>query len=302
MRSLPLTICLIAAAACSSTESSTTLADAGSTTDGASGPRSDAGGVIDGGVADADEPPLVHQQEKEPNNGSTTSEVGTMTLPGVMSGVLDPADDVDLFSIAPAPGELWEWTLAATGADLAPHLTIFDSDTNNAVNPTVVAKTTAGQTAVLQHFVLGTGKLLAAVRDARNVPSPSGHGGPAYGYSLTAKRKTPVPIAISLPSVKQGTLASLSSVDLYSFTLATSTALDVIVRAEQKTVPSTLDSRVSIFNATTKKSMGTNDNASGSTTDSKLGGTLPAGSYLIVLENEGTNDADLSYEIELAPR
>lgn len=303
MRSLPFAAFLLAIVACSEEPASTASSptDGGTTSDGSTTGK-DAGdtNVPDDAGSDAAEPPLTEQTEKEPNDGTTATEVGTMMLPGIMSGALDPANDVDIFSIAPAPGELWEWTLAPKGADLAPHLTIFDTDPNN-MNPTVLAKGDAAQTITLQHFVLGTGKLVAAVRDARNVPTGTGRGGPSYGYTLTAKKKTPAPIAATFPSTKTGKLASLSSVDLYSFTLTASTGVDVIIRAERKTAPSTLDSRLSLFSVTTKKSVGTNDDASG-TTDSQLGGTLPAGSYIAVVENEGTNAADLSYEIELALR
>jgi hypothetical protein len=72
----------------------------------------------------------------------------------------------------------------------------------------------------------------------------------------------------------------------------------VIVRAERLASPSTLDSRLSLFNVTLNKSAGTNDDAAGGTTDSELGGALPAGDYIAVVENEGTNGADLSYEID----
>lgn len=308
MRSLPFAfaLALVAIAACSDETSPATSspADGGTSPDGSSAAK-DSGNVDlpeqDAGT-DASEPPLTTQNEKEPNNGATTSEVGTMTLPGVMNGAIDPANDVDIFSIAPAPGEFWEWTLAPKGADFAPHLTIFDTDSSNTTNPNVLAKGDAAQTITLQHFVLGTGKLVAVVRDARNVPTATGKGGATYGYALTAKKKTPAPVAVTVPATKTGKLASLSSVDLYAFTLASSTALDVIIRADRKAVPSTLDSRLSLFNVTTKKSAGTNDDATAGTTDSQLGGTLPAGSYIAVVENEGTNAADLSYEIELALR
>jgi hypothetical protein len=298
---LALASAVFAVAACSDDASSTPSvdgSDGGAAAEG--GPSSDAGAIDDGGV-DAGGDPGAEQEEAEPNDGKTSTEVGSMTLPGAMKGALDPANDVDLFSIAPVPGELWEWRLTPSGADLAPHLTIFDADADNAVNPTTLAKAAAGDTATLQHFVLGTGTLLAAVRDARNVPSPSGRGGPTYGYTLTAQRRAPAPTSITVPATKQGELASLASVDLYAFSLATTTDLDVMVHAEQKTPPSTLDPRVSIFSVTLKKSLGTNDNQAG-TTDPKLGGTLPAGSYLVVVDNEGTNDADLSYELEIAPR
>lgn len=306
MRSRSLSVFLLAIAACSGEASPSTSspADGGTTNPTPSGGK-DAGGIdpseADAG-SDASEPALTNQNEKEPNNGSTTTEVDTMTLPGIMNGAIDPANDIDIFSITLAPGDLWEWTLAPKGADLAPHLTVFDTDPANKTNPNVLAKGDAAQTITLQHFVLGTGKFVAAVRDARNVPSGTGRGGPTYGYTLTAKKKAPAPVAATFPSTKTGKLASLSSVDLYSFTLASSTGLDVIIRADRKAAPSTLDSRLSLFDVTTKKSVGTNDDASGTTTDSQLGGTLPAGSYIAVVENEGTNAADLSYEIEFALR
>lgn len=306
MRSLPFALVLLTIAACSDESSPTTSspADGGTSPDGSSS-RKDGGGTdipdVDAG-SDSGEPPLASQSEKEPNNGATATEIDAMTLPGIMKGAIDPANDVDIFSITPAAGEFWEWTLAPSGADLAPHLTIFDTDPGNKTNPNVLAKGDAAQAVTLQHFVLGSGKFVAAVRDARNVPSPTGRGGATYGYTLTAKKKTPAPIAVTFPSTKTGKLASLSSVDLYAFTLTASTGLDVIIRAERKTAPSTLDSRLSLFNVTTKTSVGTNDDASGSTTDSQLGGTLPAGSYVAVVENEGTNATDLSYEIEFALR
>lgn len=292
--------------ACSTTETSTSApstnddggADSSTTT------RRDAGdtdpGDRDAGV-DADEP-LTEQEEQEPNNGSTTTEYNAMTIPGAMAGALDPANDADIFSITPAAGELWEWKLDPKTADLAPHLTVFDSAPDN-LNPTVVAKGAAGDTATIQHFVLGGGKWLAVVRDARNVPTATGKGGATYGYAFTAKKLTPQLTTIAVGEKKTGTLASLSSVALFELTLASTTGLDVIVRAERKASPSTLDSRLSLWNSATKKSIGTNDDADGTTTDSQLGGdALPAGKYVIVLDNEGTDATDLSYELEVTAR
>lgn len=291
--------------ACSTTETSTstpaTNEDAG--TDAGGNTRRDSGDVDpdpqDAGT-DADVP-LTEQQEQEPNNGNPATDVNAMTIPGSMTGAIDPANDTDIFSVTPAAGDLWEWKLAPTGADLAPHITVFDTTPDN-LNPAVLAKGAAGATATIQHFVLGGGKWVAAVRDARNVPSPTGKGGPTYGYTFTAKKLTPQLTTIAVGDTKTGTLASLSSVALFKLTLAATTGLDVVVRAERKSSPSTLDSRLSVWSNTTKKSIGTNDDATG-TSDSELGGdAIPAGTYTIVLENEGTDAADLSYEIEVVPR
>ena len=287
--------------------------DAATSSPGASGdagadaadPRRDAGSSStdpddDASTTDEDAS-LPAQQEKEPNDGKTTTEIDSMTIPGAMSGTLDPAKDVDIFAVAPKAGELWEWTLAPSGADLVPHLTVFDTAQDN-LNPTVLATSGAGTSVMLEHFVLSNGSFVAAVRDARNVSGGGNAGGPTFGYTLTATKKTPSPTTVTVPSTKSGKLASLSSVDLYTFTLTTETELDVIIRADRKAAPSTLDSRLSLFDANAKKSIGTNDDATGSTTDSQLGGTLPAGPYIAVVENEGTNGADLSYEIEFALR
>lgn len=293
-----------AAAACSS--SSTTV---GPDTDG--GASSSEGGAAkdaseDTSTAEKDagkdvEEPLTVSTEAEPNDGNTLTEVNAMKLPGTMKGKLDPANDKDIFSIDYAAGDFWEWTLTGTTADLAPHLTVFDTTANN-LNPTVLVAGTAGSPTVIQHFVLRPGKFVAAVRDSRNVPSNGGKGGPTFGYELTARRKTPSPVSVTFPATKTGKLASLGAVDLYTFTGTSGKGFDIIVRAERKVSPSTLDSRLSLFDLTAKKALITNDNAAG-TTDSQVGSADAAPStYLVIVENEGTNPADLSYEIEFALR
>lgn len=305
MRSFMLLSSIAFFIACGTTETSTSSPAAGDAgTDSGETTRRDSGTTdpdpdpTDAGT-DAD-PPLTAQQEKEPNNGSSDADVQSMTIPGSMTGAIDPTNDTDIFSITPGAGELWEWKLDPTGADLAPHLTVFDAAQGNN-NPTVLAKGAAGDVATIQHFVLEGGKWLAVVRDARNVPTGTGKGGATYGYTFTAKKMTANPTAIAVGDTKTGTLASLSSIALFKLTLAQATPLDVVVRAERKASPSTLDSRLSMWSVATKKSIGTNDDASG-TSDSELRGNIPAGTYTIVLENEGTDATDLSYEIEVVQR
>lgn len=252
----------------------------------------DGGEGVDGGAA---------LREKEPNDGKTADEIDTMPMPGAMAGAIDPANDVDLFSAALNAGEFWEWSLTPTSAELAPHITIFDT-AKGSLNPTVLASAAAGQTTTLQHFVLGAGAFVAAVRDARNVPTATGKGGSGFGYQLVAKKATPAPVQVDIPATKSGTLKSLSSVDFYAFSLVGSTALDIVVNAARKPAPSTLDSRISLFDLSRNKNVLTNDDASGSTTDSAIGGTIPAGSFLLIVENEGTNGADLSYTVSFTKR
>lgn len=259
----------------------------------------DAGSEADGAPVD---PTLPLADEQEPNDGKTPTEVGAMALPSVMKGAISPANDQDLFAIAPQPGELWEWSLAPTTPDLAPHLVIFDSAADNK-NPTVLAAGAAGKGALtLEHFVLNAGQQVAVVRDTRNVPKPTGVGGTSYGYTLTARRKTAQPVAVTFPSTKTGTLASLSSIALYAFSTTSTATFAIVVRAARKAPSSTLDSRLSLYDVNGKRSVLTNDDLSAAVTDSELRGTLPAGSYLVLLENEGTNATDLSYEIEFATK
>ncbi len=302
---------LCAAAACSSSTSdapagvlsggdAATGTDAPSTVqDSASTP--DTSSAQDAG-ADVAEQPLTVATEVEPNNGQPATAVGTMVLPGTMNGKIDPANDVDIFSIQLAPGDFWEWTATPTTADLAPHVIVFD--TNSAgKNPTVVGFAAAGATAKLQHFVLSTGTFVVGMRDARNVPTASGKGGPTYGYALTGKRATPTPITVTFPSTTSGKLASIGAVDLYTFTGTNGKGFDIAVRGA--TAASTIDSRISIFDITAKTVIGTNDDDTTTvdTRDTKLGSADPFPStYMVVVENEGTNAADLSYQIQLTLR
>ena len=293
-----------AAAACSGSSSAPGAADGDAATgtppatgqdasDDTSVPNGDAG--KDGGG------PSSEATEVEPNGGTPATAVGTMVLPGKMNGTIDPVGDTDIFSIKLAPGDFWEWTATPTTGDLAPHVIVFDT-TAGSLNPSVVGLAAAGAPATLQHFVLRTGTFVVGMRDARNVGAAGGKGGPTYGYGLVAKRTTPQPIAVTFPATKTGKLASLGSVALYTFTGTNGKGFDIIVRAEQKVPSSTLDSRLSLFDLTAKKAIITNDNAAG-TTDSKVGSADAAPStYMVIVENEGKDDADLSYEIEFALR
>ena len=274
------------------------------TTDAPTSTMHDGSSSPDGSSMDAGadvEQPLTIANEVEPNNGQPASAVNAMVLPGTMNGKIDPANDVDVFSIQIAPGDFWEWTATPTSADLAPHLIVFD--TSGGMNPNVAGFAAAGATAKAQHFVLSTGTFVAVVRDARNIPTATNKGGPTYGYALTGKRKAPAPVAVTFPVIKQGKLASIGSVDLYTFTGTAGKGFDVFVRAPS--VASTIDSRLSIFDIPAKTVIGINDDVPSTPDkrDTQLGGASPANStYMVVVENEGTNGADLSYEIEFKLR
>lgn len=261
--------------------------------------RDDSGTNADAGdEPDVDVGPTA--TEVEPNNGATDTEVGSMVIPGTMKGAIDPANDVDVFSIALSPGDFWEWTATPTTGDLAPHIIVFD--TAGGLNPNVASFAGAGAKSVLQHFVLNQGTFVVAVRDARNVGMSGHQGGPNFTYSLSAKRRVPAPIPVTFPTTKTGTLATVGSVDLYTFNGTNGKGFDIVVNAERKALPSTLDSRLSLFDLTTKKWLITNDNLKDST-DSQVGSDDASGdTFMVIVENEGTNPADLSYEITFTNR
>lgn len=259
--------------------------------DGAVDTETDAATSSDSGSSGS----LASQTEKEPNDGTTTTETNKMTLPGEMKGAIDPANDKDIFSVDVSPAEWWQWTLTPSVA-MAPHVTVFDINADN-MNPVRVAFADTGAPAVLDHFVLNAGSFVAAVRDARNVPTPTGKGGPSFTYALTAVKKTLAPTAVTFPSTKSGKLAGVGALDFYSFTATKGTTFGIVIKAARKAQPSTLDSRLSLYNLTTKTHVITNDNA-GTSTDSQIGGQIPdSGDYLAIVENEGTNPADLSYDV-----
>ena len=289
------------AVACSDAAStSASPEDGGVTEDAPSTPKDSSS--VDTSVEDAGGPtetPTI-ATEVEPNDGKTPTQLGAMALPGTMNGAIDPANDNDIFSVKLSPGDFWDWTATPTGNDLAPHVIVFDSA--GGLNPNVVGFASAGQAAKLQHFVLRTGTFVVGMRDTRNVGADGGKGGPTYGYALTAKRGVPQPVSVTFPSTKTGKLASVGSVDLYTFTGTAGKGWDIVINAERKAPSSTLDSRLSLFDITAKKAIITNDNAAG-TTDSQIGSPDAAPStYMVIVENEGKDGSDLSYEIQFKLR
>lgn len=243
------------------------------------------------------------QAEMEPNDGlfddAGVPETNSMALPGTMLGAIDPADDADLFTLQLAPGDLWEWELAGgQSSPYVPHLTVFDIAPSN-LNPTQLVKAQSSLPVTLDHFVLHSGQFIAAVRDARNVPSATSQhvGAAADRYVLVAKKITPQPTALSLPQTVSGALSSVSAVAIYSFHAAKDTNVDIVLKAARKSTPSALNSRMSLFNATSKTAILTNDNA-GASTDSEIHGPMPADAdYWVIVENE----ADMIFDPAAIP-
>ena len=64
-------------------------------------------------------------------------------------------------------------------------------------------------------------------------------------------------------------------------------------------VPSDVDTRLTLYNSTTNQWFGTNDDAAGLGSDSKLTGTLSAGDYLVVVDNVSETANNLTYQLVL---
>ncbi len=292
--------------------STTGEAGSGDRGDGADAPASDAKVPVDGGDPHAGPPPGPTAEESEPNGGefddAGVPRTNAMTTPGTMTGAIDPADDADLFTLKLSPGELWYWRLGPDGSSLyTPHLAVFDTAANN-LNPTQIVRGGEAGEVSLQHFVLRPGKFAVAVRDARNVPSSSSQyaGDAQIKYVLYAYKDAATPTPVTLPQTVTGALTQVSSVALYSFKATKNQNVEIVLRAARKQPASELDSRMSLFNATSKTAVLTNDNA-GTSKDSEIRGPMPADAeYWIIVENEADMvfDAnpsavpDLSFELE----
>src|SRR4051812_38924693 len=103
--------CLCAAAACSDSSSSSSSSggpgENESGTDAPVDPTKDAAeDTSTPGDAGKDvEQPLTSATEVEPNNGQPETAVNAMKLPGIMNGKIDPANDIDIFTIDLTPGD-----------------------------------------------------------------------------------------------------------------------------------------------------------------------------------------------------
>jgi hypothetical protein len=282
-----------AASSAGSTDGSTSSSSSGSGGATAGSSSSSSGGSSGAAVV----------TEVEPNGGATTAEVNQGTVPGVMSGVVDPADDLDIFAVELVAGTFVQWELTGPGGVLAPHLGL-SQDGNNV--PTMAARAGAGASAVQQHFVLESGRYYAIVRDTRNVPaSTSAHvGSPAHTWRLEVTTPTRTHRMVSLPSTQTGTLATATSVDTWQFSGTANTGFDVVLNAQRLATASDMDSRLSLFHVETADWIITNDDdVAESTVDSHVGGTLPAtGTYVVVVENIAPAPARLAYELVFSLR
>lgn len=232
----------------------------------------------------------------EPNNGA---QVDSITVPGARQGAIGVANDLDVFTVLLTAGQQVRWTVEAKSPVLAPHLTI--SEALNTV-PILVSRGSVGSAVTIEQLVLKTGNYAVVVRDSRNVPSASSQnvGSALHAYVLSSEASTRTPTSVLVPSTTNGLFANRYASALYRFTLATSTAVTVNVLAKSKAPASDLDTRLTIYNTTSNNWFGTNDDIAVSNTDSRLGGTLPPGDYLIAVDNLSETANDLSYQVSIS--
>ena len=269
----------------------------GGATGGGSGGGA-AGGGTGGGACSVTDAGVTVVAEAEPNDGNAAGEVNALAAPGAVSGTVGAANDLDIFQVSLTAGSTWTWTLDGACGALAPHLAIVEGA--NSV-PILVSRGTAGGRAVLEQLVLKSGTYNFIVRDARNVPAATtqNQGSPQHRYQLSGAASARAPGSASVPGTFPSTLPDRYQAAVFAFTLSASTPVTVRARAQQKSPASDLDTRLGLYSVTTQAWLGTNDDASGSTTDSLLTGTLPAGEYRAVVDNLNEAAADLSFELQL---
>lgn len=238
--------------------------------------------------------------ESEPNDGTTADDVDLVTFPGSIRGAIDPAGDVDVFAATLPAGSRWRLRLDAEEGPFAPHLVVVNHADEA---PTSLGLGAAGDVLALEQVIFASGRHNFIVRDARNVPDSTGVGDATHGYTLTAEPLDRAPIAATVPSMPSGTLASPFAVAFYEFTLATETDVRIDVLARRLPSPSSLDTRASLVRLDDGVRLGTNDDlVLGSQLDSRLEGVLPAGSYLLVIDNVDPAATSLGFAVDFALR
>ncbi|MCC6749269.1 MAG: hypothetical protein IT371_16520 [Deltaproteobacteria bacterium] len=258
--------------------------------DGAGGDaaRADAR-VTDGARADAksaDQRPgdaAASVSESEPNDGKTTTEVNAIKVPVLVRGSIGVADDADVFTFQAQAGDRLVARVQGQGG-LRPHLAVFGEKGLGV--PASVTSSASGET-FAEYYVLKSGAYFVAVRDLRNVGGSSQHvGGPALTYALTVLGLSRPPISATVGSETKATISPYGTVLVFAFTAQKDEKVDVTVLAKRLVPPSDADTRLSLFHPGQAAWLGTNEDLSGSQSDSLLTGNLPfAGTYHAIVEN-----------------
>lgn len=242
---------------------------------------------------------LATVDEKEPNDSADTIQ-SIPSPPVAVKGSVDPVGDIDAFRVKLQAGDFVVWRIGTAGASWAPYLGVIEKD--DAV-PHYVGHVEGGSFE-LEQFVTKSSDWQLVVSDWNNVKSGGTKvGGPTFGYVVKAEKvaRTPTPIAVGATATQS--LATPYAAALFALTLTTETGLDVEIRAKRKASPSDMDSRITLFDQNKAQWVATNDDLALDQTDSKLGSdALPAGSYVIVVENVDPASQDRSFELSVTPR
>ena len=266
------------------------------------GGENDSGQPMDAGNTDAGtdagvDAGLNISVEVEPNDGSSATALNAIVLPAEVTGVCNPQSDLDIFTANMGAGEFWQWKLDAAGSSYAPHIAIHDVLNKQA---SYSSRGATSQSTTLEFYAPVAGGYAAFVRDSRNVPTSSSQnvGGPAFTYKLTVTRsnRTATPITLPTSSPVLGTLSSRYGIGVYTFTLASPTALTLWVKAKTKSAPSDIDTFASLYRIGTG-TIYKADDFSASNTDSQFHGTYAADTYVLVVNNVNEAANDLTYEV-----
>lgn len=255
--------------------------------------------VLDDAGADAsDGSALTAIDEKEPNDTADTIQ-SIPSPPVAVKGSVDPVGDIDAFRVKLQAGDFVVWRIEPSGT-WSPYLAVIEKD--DAV-PHYVGHVEGGAFE-LEQFVTKSSDWQLLASDWNNVKSGGTKvGGPTFGYVVKAEKvaRTPTPIAVGATATQS--LATPYAAALFALTLTTETGLDVEVRAKRKASPSDMDSRITLFDRNKAQWVATNDDLALDQTDSKLGSdALPAGDYVIVVENVDPASQDRSFELAVTAR
>lgn len=257
-------------------------------------------GAADGAIvhdavsADASLEPVT---EMEPNDGVSEGDVNVVSLPVLVQGAIDVADDIDIFTVDLTAGALHRFTLDGAGGVLQPHFALTEH--SNQAPPTVSAGDESGAVSV-EHFALVSGRHNLIVRDARNTGTSQHVGSDEHRYLLASEQDDRAPVAMTIPERVSATLTTPYSVATFAFTLAQITDVRIEIFAQRKEPASDLDSRLSLFRVDDDAYLITNDDQALDVLDSLATGELPPGQYVVVVDSVDPSAADLSFELDLS--
>lgn len=228
--------------------------------------------------------PCRPRPEVEPNDDAATAQA--VTLPGVWSGVIEPAGDLDVFVFAAEPGTYLRVDIDTSGGDLNAALAVVGLDPSNAGYQRAFDEPTRKDLS-RELFLAAGGRYALAVTDARNATWRV--GGPTFTYRMTIS--TPflpadVPRVTALPFTRTDALAPIGALRFYTLALAQ----PGLARAEVTALrggSSDLDAALTVYDPTTRTVLADNRDQDLLTPDPRALVRLPGDrELLLVVEPE----------------